>query len=67
MAECSIRDGMSLVIEKGRPLREGESNYTFEFFDISKETDNFTDLFEIPVHEDILISDLKKVCIATSC
>jgi hypothetical protein len=33
----------------------------FELLDLSKETDSFTELFEIPVHEDMLISDVKQV------
>jgi hypothetical protein len=61
LADCNIRDGMALTIEKGRPLKEGESNYQFEFFDLSKDAENFVDLFEIPVHEEILIADLKKL------
>lgn len=39
------------------------SIYRFEFFDLSKDADHFTDLFELPIHEDMLVSDVKKVFI----
>jgi len=58
--DVSVRDGMSLTIEKGKPLKEGETNFAFELFDISKDSENFSDLFELPVHEDALVSDVKQ-------
>jgi len=32
----------------------------FEFFEAGKDADNFTEMFEFPVREDMLVSDLKK-------
>eukprot|EP00026_Physarum_polycephalum_P000727 Phypoly_transcript_00728.p1 GENE.Phypoly_transcript_00728~~Phypoly_transcript_00728.p1 ORF type:complete len:1258 (+),score=338.52 Phypoly_transcript_00728:104-3877(+) len=61
LSDVSVRDGMSLTVEKGKPLKEGEANYMFELLDLTKDSDNFTELFEIPVHEDMLVSDVKKM------
>ena len=33
----------------------------FEYLDLTKDADNFTELFEIPVHDDMLVSDVKQV------
>jgi len=35
--------------------------YTFELFEPQKDTNHFTELFEIPIHEDIIIIDLKRL------
>jgi ubiquitin C-terminal hydrolase len=61
LSDVSVRDGMPLTIEKGKPLKEGESNYVFEYLDLTKDADNFTELFEIPVHDDMLVSDVKQM------
>lgn len=61
LSDVSVRDGTPLTIEKGKPLKEGEANYTFEFMDLTKDADNFTEMFEVPVHEDMLISDVKQM------
>jgi len=59
LSDCSLRDGMNVVVEKGRPLRKGEMNLQFELFDPTKDVGALVELFEMPVHEDTLVSDLK--------
>jgi len=61
LSDCNIRDGMALVIEKGRPLKEGEITYSIFEFDLGKDSDHITELFELTIDENSLVADVKKV------
>jgi hypothetical protein len=61
LSDCNIRDGMTLLIEKGRPLKEGEVTYNLLLFDLQKDSDNFTELFDVTIDENSLVGDAKRV------
>jgi hypothetical protein len=61
LEEHRLMDGSRIFIEKGKPMKEGETKVSLVFFDPynkrSKET--FVDLFDTIVNDDIKISDWK--------
>eukprot|EP01111_Echinosteliopsis_oligospora_P010032 TRINITY_DN3043_c0_g1_i2.p1 TRINITY_DN3043_c0_g1~~TRINITY_DN3043_c0_g1_i2.p1 ORF type:complete len:670 (+),score=195.16 TRINITY_DN3043_c0_g1_i2:1959-3968(+) len=61
LADLHVKDQSQLIIEKGRPLKEGETVYTLNLVDLTKsDTQTFGDLFDITLHEQRLVSDVKK-------
>jgi hypothetical protein len=54
-------DGMKIVIEKGKPLRRGETMIKFMWFRPDKASDGelLEELFDAPIPEDMLVRDVK--------
>lgn len=64
--DCRLTDGSKLFLEKGKPMKEGETKIAFSLFDPEnrRSKDYLMELFEIPVSEQILIGDLKVILAA---
>jgi len=61
LADCNLQSGMTLTIEKGKPLKEGEAVFNISFFAPEKEIDYLTELFDLVIDENALIGDVKRV------
>lgn len=61
LRECNLVDGMKIVIEKGKPLRRGETMIKFVWFRPDKAADGelLEELFDAPIPEDMLVRDVK--------
>jgi ubiquitin C-terminal hydrolase len=61
LRECNLVDGMKIVIEKGKPLRRGETMIKFMWFRPDKASDGelLEELFDAPIPEDMLVRDVK--------
>lgn len=62
LEECKISEYSKLIIEKGKPLKEGESILKFHLFDpLNKRgKEAFEEVFESSVTEEMTIVDLKQ-------
>jgi len=64
LKECYIWNGR-VVIEKGRPMRHGETKISFFLYDPNpldeKKGELLEELFEIPIPEDMLIREMKEL------
>jgi len=63
LEENRLTDGAKLLIEKGRPLKEGETKMNFFFFDplLKRNKEPFEDLFEMNVDETISMPALREI------
>jgi len=61
LEDCRLMDGSKLIVEKGKPMKEGETKIHFHLFDpyLKRGTESMVPLFEIPVEEDVPLPDLK--------
>jgi len=61
LEDCRLIDGSKLIVEKGKPMKEGETKLHFHLFDpfLKRGQEYMEDLFEIPIQEEIQIADLK--------
>lgn len=57
-----LMDGSKLLVEKGRPLKEGETKVNFYFFDplLKRFKDSFEELFEMNIDETVAMSTLRE-------
>jgi len=59
--QCRLTDGARLFVEKGKPMKEGETKIEFYLFDpdLKKTKDYVEPLYEIPIDENTKIWDIK--------